>query len=99
MAISAFDTLSGKKIDAKVDMVVLALGLVPSFGTAELARKFNLSVGTSGFLSEAHPKLRPVESVNSGFFLAGTCLGPKDIPETVAQASGAASKVTLSLSA
>ena len=92
MAISAFDTLSGKKIDAKVDMVVLALGLVPSFGTAELARKFNLSVGTSGFLSEAHPKLRPVESVNSGFFLAGTCLGPKDIPETVAQASGAASK-------
>ena len=92
MVIGAFDTLTGKKIDAKVDMVVLALGLVPSNGTAELARKFNLSTGTSGFLSEAHPKLRPVESVNSGFFLAGTCLGPKDIPETVSQASGAASK-------
>ena len=92
MAISAYDTLSSKKIDAKVDMVVLALGLVPSPGTAELAHKYNLSVGTSGFLSEAHPKLRPVESVNLGFFLAGTCLGPKDIPETVAQASGAASK-------
>jgi len=92
MNINAFDTLSSRKIEAKVDMVVLALGMIPSFGTEELARKFNFSEGTSGFLTEAHPKLRPVETINAGFFLAGACQAPKDIPETVAQASGAASK-------
>jgi heterodisulfide reductase subunit A len=46
-----------------------------------------------GFFNEAHPKLRPVETLTAGYFLAGAGQGPKDIPEAVAQASGAASKV------
>jgi heterodisulfide reductase subunit A len=53
----------------------------------------NIATDLHGFLSEAHPKLRPVESLNAGFYLAGCAHGPKDIPEAVAQASAAASKV------
>jgi heterodisulfide reductase subunit A len=87
------DTLSGKKVEVKADLVVLALPLVPSAGTEELFRKLRLSTNKHGFVQEAHPKLRPVEHANSGFYLAGVAQGPKDIPEAVAQASGAAGKV------
>jgi len=87
------DTLTGKKIEIVADMVVLAAAMVPSEGTAELARKLKIQIDTNGFLSEVHPKLRPVESITAGFFLAGAGQAPKDIPEAVAQAGGAASKV------
>lgn len=93
MVINAFDTLTGKQVETTVDLVVLALGMIPSVGTEKLAKKLNIPVGASGFLTESHPKLKPVETVNEGFFLAGTAQAPKDVPETVAQASGAASKV------
>ncbi|MEO0005706.1 MAG: 4Fe-4S dicluster domain-containing protein, partial [candidate division WOR-3 bacterium] len=59
----------------------------------EVARKLKIAVDANGFQSESHPKLRPVETLTAGFFLAGCGQGPKDIPETVAQASGAAAKV------
>jgi len=87
------DTLTGKKVEIAADMVVLGLGMVPSAGARELANKLKIHTDAGGFLSEAHPKLRPVESLAPGFFLAGAAQGPKDIPEAVAQASGAASKV------
>jgi heterodisulfide reductase subunit A len=87
------DTLTGKKIEIYADMVVLATAIVPSFGVGELAKKLKISVDEHGFLSEAHPKLRPVESLTTGIYLAGAAQSPRDIPETVAQASGAASKV------
>jgi heterodisulfide reductase subunit A len=87
------DTLTGKKIEIEADMVVLAAPIVPSEGTGELARKLKIQVDANGFLSEVHPKLRPVESITAGFYLAGAGQAPKDIPEAVAQASGAASKV------
>jgi len=87
------DLLSGKEVEIAADMVVLALGMVPSVGTSELANKLKIGCGEEEFITEAHPKLRPVESITSGFFLAGACQAPKDIPEAVAQASGAASKV------
>jgi heterodisulfide reductase subunit A len=86
------DTLSGKPIEIDADMVVLAQAMRPSQGAQELAKKLKLGVDKDGFLAEAHPKLRPVESVTSGMFLAGAAQAPKDIPEAVAQASGAASK-------
>ena len=57
------------------------------------AQKLGIGYDAAGWLSEAHPKLRPVETNTAGIFLAGACQGPKDIPETVAQASGAAAKV------
>jgi heterodisulfide reductase subunit A len=87
------DTLSGKDIEVGADMVVLATAMVPSSGAKELARKLNIICDEYGFLTEAHVKLRPIESLTSGIFLAGTAQWPRDIPDTVASASGAASKV------
>ncbi|MFH1313785.1 MAG: CoB--CoM heterodisulfide reductase iron-sulfur subunit A family protein [Candidatus Eisenbacteria bacterium] len=87
------DTLTGKKVEIAADMVVLAPATVPSVGTEELARELKIQVDINGFLSEVHPKLRPVESITTGFYVAGAGQAPKDIPEAVAQAGGAASKV------
>ncbi len=87
------DTLTGKKVEITADMVVLATGAVPAEGSKKLFANLKLACDENGFLSEAHPKLRPVESLTPGFFLAGAAQGPRDIPETVAQAGGAASKV------
>jgi heterodisulfide reductase subunit A len=86
------DTLSGKQVEVEADMVVLALGIVPTRGSEEFVRKLKIQCDANDWLSEAHPKLRPVESNTTGIFLAGAAQGPKDIPEVVAQASGAASK-------
>lgn len=92
------DTLSGKDVEIDADMVVLATAVRPSNGAEELAKKLKVSVDKDGFLAEAHPKLRPVESVTPGMFFAGAAQAPKDIPESVAQASGAAVKVVSLLS-
>jgi heterodisulfide reductase subunit A len=69
------------------------MAMRPSQGTDEVAKKLKIPLDKDGFLAEAHPKLRPVESVTAGMYLAGAAQAPKDIPEAVAQASGAASKV------
>lgn len=87
------DTLSGKSVEIAADMVVLAMAMRPAEGTEALAKMLKISQGPDGFLTESHPKLKPVESANSGIFLAGAIQAPKDIPETVAQAGGAAIKV------
>ena len=76
--------------DIKADLVVLAVGLVPKEDAKELSRVLNISQSGDGFFLEAHPKLRPVDTFTDGIFLAGCCQGPKDIPDAVAQASGAA---------
>ena len=73
--------------------MVLATATVPRAGRQELGQRLHVSTDEHGFFSEAHPKLRPVESLTAGVFLAGAAQFPKDIPETVAQASGAAAKV------
>ncbi len=87
------DTLSGQPVEVAADLVVLATPMAPDPHAAELAQTLRVSVGQNGFFSEAHPKLRPVESLTAGIFLAGGAQGPKDIPEAVSQASGAAAKV------
>jgi heterodisulfide reductase subunit A len=87
------DTLLGEQVKVEVDLVVLATAIVPSAGIKDLARVARVATDSDGFLSEAHPKLRPVESQTRGIFLAGTAQGPRDIAETVAHAAGAASKV------
>lgn len=92
LKVFAEDTLMSRQVELPVDMVVLATGLVPDQGASELARVLGITVGADGFFSEAHPKLRPVESVTDGIYLAGCCQGPKDIPDTVAQALAAASE-------
>ena len=87
------DTLSDRAVEIAADLVVLATPMVPACGSAELGQILHISTDTYGFFNEAHPKLRPVETLTAGIYLAGVGQGPKDIPETVAQASGAAAKV------
>ncbi len=79
--------------DIEADLVVLATAIVPRADTPEMARIFNISQSADGFFLEAHPKLKPVDTATEGIFLAGCSQSPKDIPDTVAQASGAASRV------
>ncbi len=93
LVIWAEDMITQKPIKVHCDMAVLATAITPSAEVTELARRLNIHTDTAGFFSEAHPKLRPVESLVPGFFLAGCAQAPKDIPDTVAQASAAASKV------
>ena len=74
-------------------MVVLATAIEPDPTARKVANMLTASIDTNDFITEAHPKLRPVESPTAGIFLSGVCQGPKDIPETVSQAGAAASKV------
>ena len=87
------DTLAALPVTIEADLVVLADAIVPQTGSAELAQMLGIAYDMNGFYSEAHPKLRPVETATAGVFLAGACQSPKDIPDSVAQASAAASKV------
>ncbi len=92
------DTLTGKMVEIAADMVVLATAIVPSQGVKELAAKLRATVDRHGFLTEAHIKLYPVESSTKGIYLAGCGQSPKDISDTVSQASATASKVQALLS-
>lgn len=87
------DTLAGAPVTIEADMVVLAAAMRPADGILELAQKLKIGYDEFGFLSESHPKLRPVETNTAGVYVAGACQAPKDIPESVAQASAAAAKV------
>jgi heterodisulfide reductase subunit A len=87
-----YDKSTNKLLQIHADMVVLGTGLVPNSDLQKVSTLFHASRSSDGFLLEAHPKLRPLESAVAGVFLAGACQGPKDIPDTVAQASGAAAK-------
>jgi heterodisulfide reductase subunit A len=92
LVIRVEDTLAGFVRRIPVDMVVLSTGLEPQHDADEIRRKFNMSCGSEGFFLERHPKLAPVNTFTDGIFLAGCCQGPKDIPDTVAQAGAAASE-------
>ncbi|MCP4537229.1 MAG: CoB--CoM heterodisulfide reductase iron-sulfur subunit A family protein [Chloroflexi bacterium] len=87
------DTLSGQTVEVAADLVVLATPMAPDPDAPELAQTLRVGIDQNNFFNEAHPKLRPVESLTAGIYLAGAVQGPKDIPETVSQASGAAAKV------
>ena len=93
LMVQASDLLANKQLHIEADLVVLAAAIEPDKSARPLATKLTASMDTNDFFTEAHPKLRPVESPTAGVFLSGTCQGPKDIPETVSQASAAAAKV------
>jgi heterodisulfide reductase subunit A len=86
------DTLLGMVRRIPVDMVVLSSGLEAHADAQEVRRRFNITCSTEGFFLERHPKLAPVNTFTDGIFLAGCCQGPKDIPDTVAQAGAAAAE-------
>jgi heterodisulfide reductase subunit A len=87
------DTISGQQIEIRADLVVLASAVTAAPGAKDLAQKLRIGFDQYGFLTEAHPKLRPVETATAGIMLAGAAQAPKDIPDTVSQAGAAASKV------
>ena len=94
LIVKGVDTLlSASPVEIEADMVVLATAGVANKGAEELAQKMHISYDPYQFFAEAHPKLKPVETNTAGIFLAGACQAPKDIPETVGMASGAAVKV------
>ncbi len=92
MVVKGADTLLGRPVEVRADLVVLATAMQPQHDAKEIARKLGISTDQYNWFSEAHPKLKPVECLTDGVYLAGACQYPKDIPDTVAQASGAASK-------
>ena len=93
LKVQASDLIANKQLHIDADLVVLAAAIEPDKSARPLATMLTASMDTNDFFTEAHPKLRPVESPTSGVFLSGACQGPKDIPETVSQAGAAASKV------
>jgi len=93
LVIKGVDTLSQKVVDLRADMVVLATAAIPQSDSGTVRDLLGLECDAGGFLSARDDELAPVETGIPGVYLAGTVLGPKDIPETVAQASGAAAKV------
>ncbi len=99
LSVRAYDPALGREISIEVDFVVLEVGIVAGRGTEAVKNILKLGVlPSSGFLLELHPKLNPVETAVDGVYICGAAAGPKDIPETVAQASAAASKVITLLS-
>ena len=97
LVIKVEDTLTATPMEDEVDMVVLAVGLQPRSDYRKIMELLRLSQSPDQFFLEAHPKLRPVDTATDGVFLAGCCQGPKDIPDTVAQAKGAAASAMIPL--
>ncbi len=92
LTVSVADTLLGDMIRVPVDMVILCIALEPRADADQVARLFNISRSRDGFFLERHAKLDPIATLTDGVFVVGCCQGPKDIPETVAQASAGAAK-------
>jgi heterodisulfide reductase subunit A len=97
LIVRAEDTLLHRSVEVPADLVVLAAGLEPRRSTTKVATLLRLSNSADGFLAEAHPKLRPVDTAVAGVFVAGCCQGPKDIPDSIAQARAAASTALIPL--
>ncbi len=93
LVVQGSDLIANKQIKIDADLVVLAAAIEPDKSARPLATMLTASMDTNDFFTEAHPKLRPVESPTAGVFLSGCCQGPRDIPETVAMAGAAAAKV------
>jgi heterodisulfide reductase subunit A len=93
MVLKGEDMLNDRLLELPVDMVILAVGVVPTPGTRELAAMLGVPSDAEGWLSELNYNGNPTETERGGVFVAGMCQGPKDIPDTVAQASAVAAGV------
>ncbi len=99
LIVHAEDVGLGRHVALEVEMVGLAPAAIPSAGSVDLGRILTVSNDSNGFFLEAHPKLRPLDTPTEGIYLAGSASGPKDIPQSVAQGSGAASRASRVLNA
>lgn len=93
MLIEVNEKLSGEQIEIPADLIVLMVGMEAREDSHEIARIVNISQDKDGWFIESHPKLEPVATTTDGIFIAGTCVAPKDIPDTVAQARAAAARI------
>jgi len=93
MLIEVNEKLSGEVIEIPADLVILMVGMEAREDSREVARIVNISQDKEGWFIESHPKLEPVATTTDGIFIAGTCVAPKDIPDTVAQARAAAARI------
>ncbi len=93
MIIEVNEKLSGEVIEIPADMVILMVGMEAREDAAQVARLVNISQDKDGWFIESHPKLDPVATTTDGIYIAGTCVAPKDIPDTVAQARAAAARI------
>ena len=93
LMVQGSNLIDNEQITIESDLVVLATAIEPEPSVRKVATLLTASIDTNNFLTESHAKLRPVESPTAGVYLAGVCQGPKDIPETVSQASACAAKV------
>lgn len=93
LMVQGSDLIENEQVTIPSDLVVLATAIEPEPSVRKIATLLTASIDTNNFMNESHPKLRPVESPTAGVYLAGVCQGPKDIPETVSQASACAAKV------
>ncbi len=98
MLIEVNEILSGELIEIPADLIVLMVGMEPRPDSAEVAHLVNISQDKDGWFIESHPKLEPVATTTDGIFIAGTCVAPKDIPDTVAQARAAAARILAKIS-
>lgn len=99
LVIISENTNTGKVEEHRVDMAILSVGLIPSKDSDVLQRLFTLSKTSDGFFMESHPKLKPVDAPTQGIFFAGCAEGPKDIKDSVTQASAAASRAGILMKA
>ncbi len=97
LIVRAEDTLLRRTVEVEADLVVLATAAMPRADAGAVAELLGIGRSPDGFFLEAHPKFRPIESERPGILLAGCCQGPKDIPDTVAQAKAAASSALVAL--
>ena len=93
MLIEVNEKLSGEVIEIPADIVVLMVGMEAREDAADVARLVNISQDKEGWFIESHPKLEPVATTTDGIYIAGTCVAPKDIPDTIAQARAAAARI------
>jgi heterodisulfide reductase subunit A len=93
MFLEVNEKLSGEQIEIPADIVVLMVGMEACEDAHEVARIVNISHDKDGWFIESHPKLEPVATTTDGIFIAGTCVAPKDIPDSVAQARAAAARI------
>jgi len=98
MLIEVNEKLSGELIEIPADLVILMVGMEAREDSHEIARIVNISQDKDGWFIESHPKLEPVATTTDGIFIAGTCVAPKDIPDSVAQARAAAARVLARIS-
>jgi len=98
LVVVAEDTLLGRIVRIPVDMVILCNAIEPQADAGEVAKRFTINRKATGFFLERHPKLDPVATPTEGIFVAGCCQSPRDIPDTVAQASAAAARVAAMIS-